>query len=89
MAVTNSSHNVPPYTRAVTVVPSDSTDLDVVTRAIGGHGSGSHHDIVVTLMNDPGGSSVTLTVAKGEIIPVRVKRVWSTGTTATTVLALY
>lgn len=85
----NSNNVTPPYTSAVEVVLDDNNDLDAVSRAIIIEGSGSHHDVVVTMQNDADGTSVTLHCAKGVVIPVRVKRVWATGTTATDVVALY
>lgn len=85
----NSLSILSPYTDSVAITPSDTTDLAQVTRAIHAHGAGSNHDVVVTLANDPDGSSITLAVSKGDILPIRVKRVWSTGTTATTIVGLY
>ena len=78
-----------PYTDAVTITPNDTVDLAEVTRALHAHGAGSNHDVVVTLANDPDGTSVTLAIAKGDVLPIRVKRVWATGTTATTIVGLY
>ncbi len=78
-----------PYTRAVTLTPNDSTDLTEVTRGVLSAGAGSHHSIVVTLAGDTDGTNVTLTTANGAFVPVRIKRLWSTGTTATSVIGLY
>lgn len=68
--------------RAVT--PNDSTDLAAgpcKALLIGGAGT-----ISVIAVDDS--SEVSLTVAAG-ILPVRAKRVRSTGTTATGIVALY
>jgi len=78
-----------PYTSAETITPDDTTDLTRITRAIIIDGSGSHHDVVVTLANDADGTSVTLHVAKGVVVPIRAKRIWATGTGAGAVVALY
>jgi hypothetical protein len=78
-----------PYTDAVAITPSNTVDLAQVTRALHAHGAGSHHDVAVTLANDPDGTSVVLSIAKGDVLPIRVKRVWVTGTTATTIVGLY
>ncbi len=73
-----------PITGAVAVTPADGSDLTDVTRAlwIGGAGNVA----VVTL----DGSTVTIKgVQAGTLLPIRVSRVKSTGTTATDILALY
>lgn len=72
-------------THAFAVTPNNSTDLattDVVLY-IGGAGSGN------LKVNTAGGETVTFTgVGKG-FFPVRVNRVWSTGTDVTGIVALY
>jgi hypothetical protein len=72
-------------TRAFAVTPNNSTDLattDVVLY-IGGAGSGN---LKVTTS---GGDTVTFAgVGKG-FFPIRVNRVWSTGTDVTNIMALY
>ena len=80
---------VAPYTRAVAVTPNDTTDLAEVTRALNVHKGtgGSTTDIAVIMAGDS--SSITLTFAVGTTIPIRVRRVLSTGTDATRVVALY
>lgn len=73
-----------PAEHAASVTPHDSTELTNYTTAlyVGGEG-----DLKVTTVND---EAVTFSdVPVGTIIPVRVKLVWSTGTTATNILALY
>jgi hypothetical protein len=72
-----------PYTKAVAVTPNDSTDLADVASALYIGGAGA---VKVTTA---GGTDVTLSGALvGTILPVRVTRVWSTGTTATNIVAL-
>lgn len=73
-----------PARRLRAVTPSDSTDLTAgIAKAllIGVGGT-----ISVIAADDT--AAVTLTVEAG-ILPVRVKRVRATGTTATSIVALY
>lgn len=73
-----------PAANAAAVTPNDSADLTNVSRSLYVGGAG---DIKVD-MADVG--TVTFTgVVAGSILPIRVKRVYSTGTTATTILVLY
>jgi hypothetical protein len=72
-----------PAESAEAVTPSDTTDLGVVSRAlyVGGGGNVS----VVML----GGQTITFSgVQAGALLPIRVARVRSTGTTATQLVAL-
>jgi hypothetical protein len=71
-----------PATHLETVTPSDTDDLALVSRAINVATSGS---IRVTALD---GSTETLHVTAGIAFPVRVRRVWATGTTATGIVAL-
>lgn len=69
---------------AVAVTPHDATELAQVSRGLFVGGTGT----MTCLMND--GSVVLFTgVPSGCIMPLRVKRVNSTGTTATNIVALY
>ena len=73
-----------PAERAFAITGNDSTDLTIFPRAIYVGGAGNVK--VITL----GGDTVTFSGAlAGTIIPVRVTRVFSTGTTATNLLGLY
>ena len=73
-----------PAERAFAITGNDSTDLTVFPRAIYVGGAGN---VKVTTI---GGDTVTFSGAlAGTIIPVRVTRVFSTGTTATNLLGLY
>lgn len=77
-------NNPNPAEYAVAVTPSNTTDLTNVTRAlyIGGDG-----DVTVDM---PDGSTVLFAnAAAGTILPIRVKRVRSTGTAATGIVALF
>ena len=74
-----------PAERAFVVVPNDATDLAVSTRALYVGGSG---DVAVILVGD----SVAVTFSNlvtGTILPIRVKRVLVTGTTATNIVGIY
>lgn len=79
------------YTRSLEITADDFTDLEEVTRAINVHipSSGSVQ-IAVTLAGDPDGFPRTLNLVHATIAPLRVKRLWSTGTDAgAVVVALY
>ena len=68
-----------PVTNAVTVAPSDSTDLPHVTRALYVGGAGN---VRVTLA---AGSVVDFAALAVGWHPIRVARVHATGTTATSI----
>jgi len=73
-----------PANRAFAVTPADGSDFAVAARAIWVGGAG---DVKLTTF---GGDTVTLVgVTAGCLIPVRVSRVFSTGTTATSIVGLY
>jgi len=73
-----------PAQKAFAITPNDTTDLAVTTRAIY---TGAGGTIVCTLAGDS--SSVTFTnVPAGSILPIRVMRVLSTGTTAVGLIGL-
>jgi len=71
-----------PAVRASNVTPSDSVDLAEASRAINVATSGT---VRVTTI---GGTTATLYVTAGSAFPVRVLRIWATGTTATNIVAL-
>lgn len=72
-------------TGAVAVTPSDTVDL--ARGATKGIYLGGGGNVKVDLAN---GDSVTFTgLAGGVIHPISAKRVWATGTTATSILAVY
>ena len=73
-----------PAERAFAITGNDSTDLTVFPRAIYVGGAGNVK--VITL----GGDTVTFSgVLSGTVLPVRVKRVFSTDTTATNLIGIY
>lgn len=72
-----------PATTAEVVVPGDSTDLVNVSRALW---VGLGGDLTVIMQS---GATVTFAnVADGSLLPIRVTRVKSTGTTAASILGL-
>ncbi len=69
---------------AAAVSPHDTNDLPSQTRGLYIGGAGN---VVVILADDT--ASVTFTgVLAGSVLPIRVKRVLSTNTTATAIVAL-
>lgn len=72
-----------PASNAIALTPDDATDLPLVCRALNVAVSGS---VRVTTRN---GDDVVLTIAAGIPFPIRVKRVWNTGTSASGIVALY
>lgn len=72
-----------PAIGAQEVTPDDASDLPTVSRALNAGNAGS---VRVTMLDD---SIATLAIGAGVLFPVRVKRVWSSGTTATSIVALY
>lgn len=86
MADTFSSHteglNSPP-SNLIAVTPSDSTDLPHVSRGLNVAQSGT---VRVTTL---GGTTADITIVAGIVMPLRVARVWASGTTATGIVALF
>ena len=76
-----------PYNRAVTITPSDSVDLTEITRALNIHAATASTPVKVIMQGDT--TAVTLQLQTGFIYPLRVSRVYATGTSATSVIALY
>ena len=64
------------------IVPDDAADLSLWVRAITATEPGT---VRVTAI---GGSTATLYVGAGSVLPVRVRKVWATGTTAAGVVGL-
>lgn len=71
-----------PATSVVEIIPSDDTDLDEVLLGLNVETRGL---VRVTTLD---GSSATVFVAEGIFFPLRVARVWATGTTATGIRGL-
>lgn len=82
--VTASFDDTAPASGFAAITPHDSTDLTYVTRAVYVGGAGNL--VAVDEQNNP----VTFTgVTAGSILPIRVRRVNSTSTTATSLVALW
>jgi hypothetical protein len=71
-----------PATILVPVTPDDATDLPMPSRALNVAQEG------MVRVTTTGGSTATLYIGAGSGFPVRVTRVWATGTTATGITAL-
>lgn len=73
-----------PYANGAAITPHDTDELPNVTRGIWVGGAGA---VKVTTVK---GDTITLAGAlAGTIIPIRAKLVFSAGTTATNLVALY
>ena len=72
-----------PATDAQAVTPSDTADLNAVSRALW---VGSAGDVTVTLW---GGQKVTFSGLTVGWHPLRVSRVWATGTAAGEIVAVW
>jgi len=76
-----------PATRLAAVTPSDSNvDLTDIPRALF---VGVAGNIALVGRDDTGNTGTVLAVTAGQLIPVMVRRVLATGTTATGIVALY
>lgn len=72
-----------PGVHAAPVTPNDSADLTYATRALV---IGTAGDLKVTTV---GGDTVTLTNVPAGVLPLRVVRVFNTGTTAADIAAIW
>lgn len=73
-----------PAANAASVTPNDSNELAYVSRALYVGGTGN----VKVTMKD--GAEVTFSaVASSTVLPIAVRKVHSTGTTATAIIALW
>lgn len=59
---------------------ADANDMPLPARALMVNVAG---DVKVTFVSQPDAAAVTLTLLAGVVYPFQVKKVWSTGTTAT------
>ena len=75
-----------PALSAAAVTPNDSADLPNFARMLYVGVGGSTKDIKVTTLN---GDTVTLKNVPTGILMVQARRVWSAGTTATEIIALW
>ena len=73
-----------PATNAVLVSPNDSTDLTYVSRAVY---VGTGGNMKVTMADS--GTVLFTGVPSGTTLPIRVSRIWSTTTTASTIINLF
>jgi hypothetical protein len=73
-----------PANGAAVITPNNSADLTVYARAIYVGVGGN----ITVDMTDSGTNITFLAVPQGTILPIQVKRVYSTGTTATNLVAL-
>jgi hypothetical protein len=78
---------------AEVITPSDTTDLTLSGGTIVPYETGAcifigtGGNLKVTML---GGQTVTyLNLSSGSFLPIQVKRVWATGTTATNLLSLF
>lgn len=78
-----SSYDTSPANDGASVTPSDSANLGTVARALY---VGVTGNIKVTTN---GGTDLTFTAVPVGFFPVKCRRVWSTGTTATSIIALF
>lgn len=74
---------IDPANGAFLITPNDSTNLTQQTTGIYAGGAGN---IKVDMIN---GDTVTFVVPAGVVLPVQVRKVYSTGTTASGVVGLY
>lgn len=84
MAATKVVPSESPATEAVAVTPSDTVDLTNYARSIYVGGVGT----VRVDMVGSGASIDFVGVQAGTVLPISVKRIRSTGTTATSIVAL-
>jgi len=75
---------ISPLTNAVAVTPHNTNELGYVTRAVYVGGTG---DLKVTLQDS--GTVTFVDVPAGSTLAIRAKVVFSTGTTATDIVALW
>ncbi|MCA3716897.1 MAG: hypothetical protein IM674_01455 [Brevundimonas sp.] len=73
-----------PARRAEAVTPSDTVDLSAVAKSLYVGGPGD-----VRVQPAGGGAAVTLSAHPIGYLPVQVSRVLATGTTATSIVALF
>ncbi len=82
----SSANLTTPAVRAQVLTPSDSTNITGFTRGLM---VSTAVDVRVTLTEMADGTHVTLpSLAAGVIHPLRVKRLWATGTGAATIIGL-
>jgi hypothetical protein len=73
-----------PAYNAIAVAPNDGADLANASRSIY---VGVTGDLTVTMLGT--GTQILFKAVPVGILPIRVARVWATGTTATQIVSLY
>lgn len=71
---------------AAVIVPSDSADLPNFSRGIYIGGAGN---LTVDMVDQPGVSVQFVAVPAGAVLPIQVRKVYATGTSASALVALY
>ena len=74
-----------PGKNAYNVTPSDGADLSFTSRALY---VGTSGNINVIMAGDTANTTFT-NVQNGTTLPIRVKKVWTTGTTASNIVCIY
>jgi hypothetical protein len=74
---------IDPANGAFLITPSDSANLAQNTTGIYAGGAG---EVKVDMIN---GDTVTFTVPAGVVLPIQIRKVYATGTTASGVVGLY
>jgi hypothetical protein len=74
-----------PTRSSFAIVPSDTNELPIVTRAIYVGGTG---DLTLRLAGDAG-QLLLKSVPSGTMLPLRARQVYATGTGATQLIGLY
>ena len=72
-----------PATDIAEIMPSDAQDLPVVTKALNAATAG------LVRVTTERGTVADVFLAAGVVFPLRVRRVWATGTSATGLRALF
>lgn len=72
-----------PASHLMAVVPSDTDDLPVSSRGINVATTGA---VRVTTIGD---TTETVHIAAGAAFPLRARRIWATGTTASGIVVMY
>lgn len=78
-----------PASNGVAVTPSDSVDLANVSRGLLIGTAGNVQVTFVGQSNIPGTTTVLTGLSAGSVYPFRVTRVWSTNTTAGSIVSLF
>lgn len=81
--VTHSTSLQSPATNAYLTTPNDGMELEFFSRALNVSTSGT------VRLTTVGGDVVTVFIVAGTAFPIRARRIWATGTTATDIVVLY